>query len=245
MRGKPLIRFSLNVPQENKTIAVIIPALNEEGSLGDVLRDIPNGNPLRVIVADNGSTDRTAEVARAAGAEVVSAPRRGYGSACLAGIQALKNESVVVFIDADGSSDPNEIPRLIEPIEQGAADLVIGSRRLGRVEPGAMSLPARVGNRLAPFLIRVIWGYRYTDLGPFRAIRADALRRLNMRDTDYGWTVEMQIKAVRHGLKIMEVPATWRCRRAGESKISRTLRGVLGASFKIIWTILRHAISRS
>ena len=224
------------------SVAVIVPALNEELSLGSVLEDIRAVLVSRVIVADNGSVDRTADVARAAGAEVVSAPRRGYGSACLAGVAALKDESMVVFIDADGSSDPAEMPALIAPIERGDADFVIGSRKLGRVEPGAMSLPARVGNRLAPFLIHVIWGFRYTDLGPFRAIRVDALRRLGMQDPDYGWTVEMQIKAVRHGLKIVEVPVTWRNRRGGASKISRTVRGVVGASCKIIWTILNYAI---
>lgn len=226
-------------------ITVIIPALNEEDAIGAVLKEIPGDMPIRVIVADNGSTDRTAEVARAAVAEVVSAPRRGYGSACLAGIAALKDETIVVFIDADGSSDPAQMPSLIAPVEEGAADLVIGSRKLGRVESGAMSVPARVGNWLAPFLIRLIWGFRYTDLGPFRAIRADALRRLDMQDPDYGWTVEMQIKAVQHRLKIVEVPVTWRNRRGGASKISRTVRGVMGASSKIIWTILKYAFARS
>lgn len=233
--------MSLNPPH----IAVIIPALNEEATLGAVLKEIPRDMTIRVIVADNGSADRTAEVARTAGAEVVSAPRRGYGSACLAGISALNDESVVVFIDGDGSSDPAEMRALIAPIEQGAADLVIGSRNLGCVENGAMSVPARVGNWLAPFLIRLIWGFRYTDLGPFRAIRADALRRLGMQDPDYGWTVEMQIKALRYGLRIVEIPATWRCRRGGVSKISRTVRGVMGASSKIIRTIFRYALARS
>ncbi|MBI4180042.1 glycosyltransferase family 2 protein [bacterium] len=230
-------------------VAVILPALNEEKSLGSVLDELRRMEAGRLIVADNGSTDRTADVARSAGADVVFAPRRGYGSACLAGISALKDdrrdESIVVFIDADGSSDPAELPALIAPIEQGDADLVIGSRNLGRVEPGAMSFPARVGNWLAPFLIRLIWGFRYTDLGPFRAIRADALRRLGMRDPGYGWTVEMQIKAVQRGLKIVEVPVTWRNRQSGVSKISRTVRGVVGASCKIVWTIFRYAFVRA
>ncbi len=231
--------------QKPPHIAIIIPALNEEDAIGAVLKEISRDTPIRMIVADNGSTDRTADVARAAGAEVVTAPRRGYGSACLAGIRALRDETIIVFIDADGSSDPAQMPSLIAPIERGDADIVIGSRKLGRVEDGAMSFPARVGNWLAPFLIRLIWGFRYTDLGPFRAIRADSLRRLGMQDPDYGWTVEMQIKAVRHRLKIVEVPVTWRNRRGGASKISRTVRGVMGASFKIIWTIFRYAISRA
>lgn len=240
------------------TVAVVIPALDEEQALPAVLEALRarpgDGAPPgrwaagegwqvdEVVVADNGSRDRTAEVARALGAHVVSEPRRGYGRACLAALAALRGRSggpprVVAFLDADGSSDPSELGALLAPLAAGRADLVIGSRALGGAEPGALTTPQRAGNRLAAFLLRALFGVRATDLGPFRAIRWAALEGLAMRDQDYGWTVEMQARAARAGLVTAEVPACWRRRAGGRSKVSGTLRGVTGAAWKILSTI--------
>jgi glycosyltransferase involved in cell wall biosynthesis len=224
-------------------VSVVIPALNEETSLPLVLAAIPAGAASEIVVADNGSTDGTARVARERGARVVDAPRRGYGSACLAGVAALDAPDVVAFLDADFSDHPEELSMILAPILEGRADLVIGSRTLGRREPGALLPQALLGNRLATFLIRTLWGVRFTDLGPFRAIRADALRALEMRDADFGWTVEMQVKAARRGLRCVEVPVSYR-RRVGRSKITGTIRGTLRASHKILSTILREALRR-
>ncbi len=220
-------------------VALLIPALNEEASLGHVLSNLPEGVFSQIVVVDNGSTDRTAEVARALGATVVREPRRGYGRACLAGLAALEaNTDTVVFMDADSSDVPEEAGRLLEPIVSGSADLVIGSRVLGQAEPGALAPHQRFGNRLATSLVAWLYGFRYTDLGPFRAIRADRLRQLGMRDCDFGWTVEMQVRALRCGLRVGEVPVSYR-RRIGTSKISGNLRASLAAGWKIIATILR------
>jgi glycosyltransferase involved in cell wall biosynthesis len=224
-------------------ISVVIPALNEEASLPLVLAAIPSGVAAEIVVADNGSTDGTARAAREHGARVVPAAARGYGSACLAGIAALDAPDIVVFLDADFSDHPEELPRVLSPILEGRADLVVGSRMLGRREPGAMLPQALLGNRLATFLIRLLWGVRFTDLGPFRAIRADALRDLAMADRDFGWTVEMQVKAARRGLRCVEVPVSYR-RRVGRSKITGTIRGTLRASHKILATIFREALRR-
>jgi glycosyltransferase involved in cell wall biosynthesis len=218
-------------------VALIVPALNEERSIGAVVRSLPLGLYSQVVVVDNGSTDRTAEVARAAGAQVVSEPRRGYGSACLRGIAALDPAAdVVVFMDGDASDLPGEAVLLVDPILRDRADLVLGSRALGRAESGSLAPHQRFGNQLATFLIRVLYGHRYTDLGPFRAIRAASLRTLGMRDPGYGWTIEMQIRALRRGLRVTEVPVTYR-RRIGTSKISGNLRASLAAGCKILWTI--------
>jgi glycosyltransferase involved in cell wall biosynthesis len=224
--------------------ALIIPALNEEPAIGRTLDRVPRDLYRQIIVADNGSRDRTAEIARSRGATVVLEPERGYGAACLRAIGALAEEiEVVVFMDADASDDPAEAVLLLEPIYTGRADLVIGSRTLGNAQTGAL-LPHQIfGNRLATALIRVGFGHRYTDLGPFRAIRAESLRKLEMRDRNYGWTIEMQIKALRHGLRVMEVPVSYR-RRVGVSKISGNWRASLAAGVKIIWTVFRLAISR-
>ncbi|MEO6463579.1 MAG: glycosyltransferase family 2 protein [Candidatus Eisenbacteria bacterium] len=231
------------------TTAVVIPALDEEAAIGGVIESLPRAGIDEIVVCDNGSRDRTAAVARAAGATVVAAPRRGYGSACLAGLAYLRSRpvgppDVVAFVDADGSDVPAELPFLLAPLAAGGADLVIGSRVLGRAEPGALTPVQRFGNRLASLLLAARWGATTTDLGPFRAIRWAALERLAMQDRDYGWTVEMQARALRLGLVIVEVPVTYR-RRVGRSKISGTLRGVVGAGTKILWTIGREALRRS
>jgi len=209
-----------------------------------VLADIPRAGPgfrvRQVVVVDNGSADRTAAVARDAGATVVAEPRRGYGAACLKGLEHLRRDppQVVAFLDADHSDDPRELAVLLEPIARGA-ELVIGSRVLGEREPHALTPVQHLGNRLAAFLMRVLFGGRFTDLGPFRAIRWDVLERLGMRDRDFGWTVEMQARALRAGLACAEVPVRYRRRRLGTSKVSGTLSGVWGASTKILLTIAR------
>jgi len=223
--------------------ALIIPALNEEAVIGSTLDGLRVTALDQLIVVDNGSTDRTAQVARAHGAQVVSEPRRGYGFACLAGMAALHREiTVVAFMDGDGSDDPADLPRLLDPIVRGEAEMVLGSRVLGSREAGALTPQQRFGNALATGLLRLFHGARYTDLGPFRAIRHEALERLRMRDTNYGWTIEMQIKAARHKLRVIEIPVRYRRRRAGQSKISGTLRGTLSAGSKIIWTIFRYSL---
>jgi len=223
-------------------VAVVIPALDEEASLPLVLAAIPHPPVDDVIVVDNGSRDRTADVAADAGARVVHEPKRGYGAACLRGIGALDAATdVVVFLDADYSDHPDELPALLVPIAAGTHDFVIGSRLAGALEKGAMPVQARWGNRLAVFLMRLLWGARYTDLGPFRAIRTDALERLGMRDRDFGWTIEMQIKAHRCGLRVTERPVSYRP-RIGASKISGTVSGTLRAGAKILWTIARQRV---
>ena len=222
------------------TVDVVIPALDEAGSIGLVLDSLPRPTIRRAVVCDNGSRDRTAEIAEAHGAVVVRESRRGYGSACLRALRALEDDppDVVLFMDADRSDDPRDTTAVLEPILAGRADLVIGSRVLGDREPGALTPQARVGNWIATRLIASLYGVRYTDLGPFRAIRYPALAALGMRDPDFGWTVEMQVKAARSGLRSTEVPVRYR-RRIGRSKISGTLRGATAAGVKILGTIAR------
>ena len=224
-------------------IVTIIPAVDEEDAIGRVVAEVP---PVvsEVIVVDNGSRDMTAEVARAAGARVVREPRRGYGQACLAGIAAAGEADVVVFLDGDYSDYPAQVVHLLGPILAGEADLVIGSRPLGRRDGGAQPWHAVVGTRLCVALMNALVGTRATDLGPFRAIRGKALRALGMRDRSFGWTVEMQVKAHRRGLRVREVPVDYR-RRIGRSKISGTLSGSVRAGAKILGTIARHAMDRA
>ena len=222
--------------RNNNRIAIIIPAFNEERSIQHVIEAIP-GWVDDIVVVDNGSTDRTAETAKAHGARVIREPRRGYGSACLAGIDALDNPDVVVFLDGDFSDYPEEMALLVDPLVKNEADMVIGSRVQGKAEKGALTPQQRFGNRLACTLMNLIWRVRFTDLGPFRAVRFSALTGLGMRDRDYGWTVEMQIRAVRYGLRVIEVPVSYR-KRIGVSKVSGTVRGVIGAGTKIIGTII-------
>jgi glycosyltransferase involved in cell wall biosynthesis len=223
-----------------RTVAAVIPALDEEGALPAVLAALATAGVPEVVVVDNGSSDGTARVARDAGATVVTEPRRGYGAACLAGLAALapRPPEVVVFLDADGSDDPAELPRLLAPLDARTAELVIGSRVLGGAEPGALTPTQRFGNRLATALLAIAFGARFTDLGPFRAIRWESLAGLGMRDIGFGWTVEMQVRAVRQRLRITEVPVSYR-RRVGASKITGTLRGTLLAGRAILGTIFR------
>lgn len=224
-------------------ISVVIPALNEASSLPTVLAELEaSPEVFRVVVVDNGSTDDTSGVARAGGAEVVSEPRRGYGRACLAGIQHLraKPPHILVIMDADGADDPADLPALLTPLRQGKAQLVVGSRTLGRSQPGALTPQARVGNALATFLMGFIHHQSFSDLGPFRAIRFDALLCLGMVDPTWGWNVEMQLKALSAGLKVVEVPVGYRPRVAGTSKISGDLRGATRAGIRILWAVWHY-----
>ena len=222
-------------------ISVIIPAYNEEESLPHVLNDLPRDRLHQIIVVDNRSTDRTSEVARANGATVVYEKHQGYGQACLSGMDALDNPDIVVFLDGDYSDFPEEIDLLLAPILKGEADFIVGSRMILEESRKALLPQARYGNQLAVFLIRLFFGHRFTDLGPFRAIRYESLQAIGMRDKNFGWTVEMQIKAVQKGLRIREVPVRYRM-RIGVSKITGTVSGTLKAGTKIIYTIFRYLI---
>jgi glycosyltransferase involved in cell wall biosynthesis len=241
----------LRPPPPLRTV-VVVPARDEERSVGAVVRGLRRAarGVAEVVVVDNGSRDGTAAAARDAGAAVVAEPRAGYGRACLAGLAYVARRpqppDVVAFADADLSDDPADLEALLAPIRSGAADLVIGSRvlgaRAGRVERGALAPHARWGNRLACALIRLRWGVRFTDLGPFRAVRYPALRALGMRDETFGWTVEMQVRAARTGLRCAEVPVGYR-RRVGRSKITGTVAGSARAGTMILWTIGRYALA--
>ena len=221
-------------------IAVIIPAYNEEQALPLVLQEIPRQRVHEIIVVDNGSTDRTFAAAQAAKVKVVFEPRRGYGQACQAGLHGLAADSdLVVFLDGDHSDFPEDLPALLEPIEAGRADIVIGSRVLGQAAPGSLLPHQRFGNWLACRLIAMRFKRRFTDLGPFRAIRRDALKRLALHDPAFGWKVEMQVKALKAGLRVEEVPVRYRP-RVGTSKISGTLSGSVKAGIAILATIAKH-----
>lgn len=224
-------------------VAVIIPAYNEEQAIGNVVNDIPKDIDTTVLVCNNGSTDKTAEVAQKAGAIVLTENRKGYGFACLKGMayieQSLPEIDTVVFIDGDYSDYPEEMPKLIKEIKDGH-DIVIGSRSLGQSEKGSMTIPQRFGNSLSGFLIRLIWGVAVTDLGPFRALKWEKLKALKMQDPTYGWTVEMQIKAIKMKMSYKEVAVNYR-QRIGTSKVSGTVKGAIFAGTKILYTIFKYA----
>ncbi len=224
-------------------MTAVIPARDEEQSIAKVIAALPRSAVQQVIVVDNGSTDDTAAVARAAGALVVSEPRPGYGRACAAGVAAANGADVLLFLDGDYSDFPEEAPRVLEPILSGAADLVIGSRRRERREPGALPPHQLFGNWLVSRLMRLLYGLRITDLGPFRAIRAELLGDLGMREMTYGWPTEMMVKAARRGARVVEVPVSYR-RRIGQSKISGTVRGSVLATYHILGVTVRYAFSR-
>ena len=225
-------------------VSVIIPALNEEEPIAGVVHEVAATNvPVEIIVVDNDSTDRTAQRAREAGARVVKAPR-GYGRACAAGVTALQLDcDIVVFLDGDGSDCPGFITQLVGPIAAGTCDFVIGSRTRGQREAGSMNFHQLLSGRIAGAVLRWLYGVRYTDMCPFRAIRRDALERLGMREQTYGWNLEMQMKAARAGLRILELPVNHRRRAGGESKVSGTLRGTFVAGARIIATLVRVAAS--
>ena len=225
---------------QRQSVVIIIPARNEAEAIGGVVRGVIDKVDA-VIVADNGSSDGTGQIARDAGAQTVRVPRPGYGRACLAGIERVRDADIIVFMDGDGADDPADLDALVRPILDGRADFVIGSRLGGVVEDGALTLPQQFGNRLACFLMRRIWSGRFTDLGPFRAIRRTALDKLHMEAETYGWTVEMQVRALKAGLVCQETPVRYR-RRIGVSKISGTVRGVVLAGTHILGVITRETI---
>lgn len=230
---------------ELQAVCAVMPALDEEGSVGQVVAGLLARGIGQVIVADNGSTDRTADVAAAAGALVVPAARRGYGSACLAALAALPaGAQAVLFCDADGADDLDRVAALCRPVLDDEADLVIGSRVLGQAATGALTLPQRAGNMVASTLLRILFRQRVSDLGPFRCISRAALDMLDMCDPAFGWTAEMQTKALRLGLRYAEIPVDARLRIAGESKISGRLIPVFRAGWAILTTIIRYRWSR-
>ncbi len=228
---------------KNPDIRVIIPAFNEQNAVGLVIDEIPKNLVSEIIVIDNGSTDDTFFQAQSRGVTALKELSRGYGNACLKGMRHIEESptrpDIVVFLDGDHSDYPEQLKDLIEPIVTNTADMVIGSRMSGIREKGSMTPQQLVGNRLATLLIRLLYGVRYTDLGPFRAIRYDSLMTIGMEDRTYGWTVEMQLKAAKLNLRALEVPVNYR-QRIGISKVSGTVKGVVGAGYKIIYTIFKY-----
>lgn len=224
-------------------VSVVIPALNEEAAIAGVVAEVPRELVQEIIVVDNGSTDRTAALASAAGARVVHEPVRGYGAACLAGALAAAHADVIVFLDGDRNEDPRELSVVLAPLLAGQADLVIGSRTRGGAQPGALTPQQRVGNRVVTLLLRLLYGLVLTDIGPFRAIHARVLRDLAMEHKTYGWPVEMVVKAARRGYRVVEVPVTCRA-RLGRSKVAGTLKGSLLAGYHLLSTTLKYAWRR-
>lgn len=227
-------------------VDVIIPALNEAGNIQRLVERIPRGaaDKVRIIVVDNGSTDLTAEKARQAGAIVVSEPRRGYGYACVAGV-SVADSDVIVFLDGDGSFDATQIPDLLAPIMMDEADMVLGSRMKGGLEPGSMPPHQLYGNRLVSHLMGTLYGLNLTDLGPYRAIRAELLRSLNMQEMTFGWPTEMIVKAAKRKARITEISVSYGRRWSGKSKVSGTLRGTVLATWFILGVTLRYAFNRA
>ncbi len=227
-------------PSARHSYALMIPALNEGETIGSVLAQIPSSLFDAIVVVDNGSTDSTAEAAAGAGAKVIREPRRGYGRACQAGLATLGSSvTAIVFMDADLSDDPADLENLIRQFENRRLDLLIGSRTLGQLELGSLTALQRFGNGLSTRLIELLWGVRFSDLGPLRVVSRDALARMRLRDPTFGWNVEMQARAAQLRLKVGEIPVRYRRRRAGRSKISGTLTGSLRAGAKILWTLAR------
>jgi glycosyltransferase involved in cell wall biosynthesis len=235
---------TMNFRSGDQIVSVIIPCLNEAEPIGQVVREVLAQNVDEVIVVDNGSTDKTAEKAAEAGARVVREPERGYGRACAAGLKAVRPDShIVCFLDGDGSDVPAFLPAIVGPIADGDSDFVMGSRMRGRREPGSMTPQQIVAGWLAGILLRLIYGVRFTDMSPFRAMRVDRLRALNMAEQTYGWNLEMQMRAAFSGFRILEIPVDHRCRRGGVSKVSGNLVAGVQAGWKIVTTFLRLASS--
>lgn len=227
---------------DDKIIRVVIPAHNESASIGKVVKAVPEKWVTEIVVVSNASTDDTKEVAQNAGATVLDQPLKGYGHSCLSGITYCleRGTDIIVFLDGDYSDYPEEMPVVLQPVLEEKADMVIGSRALGERQTGSMTIPQVFGNWLATRLIRLFFGVRFTDLGPFRAITMEAIQKLAMQDKTYGWTVEMQVKAAKQGLRCVEVPVNYR-RRIGKSKVSGTIKGAFMAGIKILWTIFKYA----
>ncbi|WP_421991774.1 glycosyltransferase family 2 protein [Roseococcus sp.] len=221
-------------------VSVVIPCLNEEEPIGEVVREVLAQGVGEVIVVDNGSTDRTAERAAASGARVVSQPRRGYGRACASGVAAAKGE-ILCFMDGDGSDVPEFIAAVVGPVAEGRADFTMGSRLRGRREPGSMTPQQVLAGRISGMLLRATYGAAFTDMSPLRAMRADRLAALGMREETYGWNLEMQMRVAAAGLRCLEIPVDHRCRRGGESKVSGNLVAGVKAGWKITTTFLRLA----
>jgi len=222
-------------------VTVIIPALNEAGNIGQLVHDVQAIVPAEVIVVDNGSTDSTAQEARQAGAKVVREPRRGYGYACAAGVAETDQADIIVFLDGDYSFAPSDLPALLAPINEDRAELVLGSRALGHIAPGAMPPHQRFGNQIVSRLMNALYGLSITDLGPYRAIRSSLLMQLDMQEMTFGWPTEMIVKAAHQSARIVEVPVSYHPRRFGRSKVSGTIRGTVLATWFILGVTLRYA----
>lgn len=220
-------------------ISIVIPTLNEEEAIGDVVRAVPQDKVVEIVVVDNGSTDDSANQASLAGARVVREPRRGYGYACLAGAKAVKDTDVIVFLDGDRSDNPEQLEKIASPVLDKRADLVIGSRIKGKLDKGSMPFHGRLGNQFIVFLLRMLYGVKISDIGSFRAIRAQSLFDLNMEQMTYGWPVEMVVKAACKGFQIQSVPIHYR-KRLGESKVSGTLKGTILATYYMFLVPLKY-----